>query len=229
MHALCLDRAARDDTPVGTWQVCCNLATMTHPLFDKQPVPYALSPKTSNPKSLDAAVDAAVSMLRKVSAPCPCTLMQWCLLLRHACHEDYEAFHSYLRLMIMALVISSKKRVHLQSPKPVILVGPQAKPFKSIEAMCNLADKTKYATAVIPNAKVSCCCSCLHCAFIVVPWLGCVAVSPGEACITQTSEIGMTCGLLGADACPESTGQCQACVAVLSVRHAQEVLRRVSR
>ncbi|CAK0787699.1 hypothetical protein CVIRNUC_010921 [Coccomyxa viridis] len=85
-------------------QVCCNLATMTHPLFDKQPVPYALSPKTSNPKSLAAAVDAAVSMLSK-------------------------------------------------SPKPVILVGPQAKPFKSIEATCNLADKTKYATAVIPNAK----------------------------------------------------------------------------
>lgn len=30
-------------------------------------MPYALSPKTSNPKSLDAAVEAAVKMLSKVS------------------------------------------------------------------------------------------------------------------------------------------------------------------
>jgi hypothetical protein len=43
----------------------------------------------------------------------------------------------------------------LQSNKPVILVGPQAKPFKSIEATVKMADKTKYATAVIPNAKVT--------------------------------------------------------------------------
>ena len=42
----------------------------------------------------------------------------------------------------------------LQSPKPVILVGPQAKPFKAIESTINLANKTQYATAVIPNAKV---------------------------------------------------------------------------
>jgi hypothetical protein len=43
----------------------------------------------------------------------------------------------------------------LQSNKPVILVGPQAKPFKSIEATVKMADKTKYATAIIPNAKVT--------------------------------------------------------------------------
>ncbi len=39
---------------------------MTHPLFERQPVPYALSPKTSNPKSLKAVVDAAVEMLSNV-------------------------------------------------------------------------------------------------------------------------------------------------------------------
>lgn len=37
----------------------------------------------------------------------------------------------------------------------MILVGPQAKPFRSIEATVKLADHTKYATAVIPNAKVT--------------------------------------------------------------------------
>ena len=47
-------------------QVCCNLATMTHPLFDKQPVPYALFPKVSNPRSIEAALGTAVDMLSKV-------------------------------------------------------------------------------------------------------------------------------------------------------------------
>ena len=54
-------------------QVCCNLATMTHPLFERQPVPYALSPKTSNPRSLDAAVSAAAEMLSKVGSLAVCT------------------------------------------------------------------------------------------------------------------------------------------------------------
>ena len=55
-------------------QVCCNLATMTHPLFERQPVPYALSPKTSNPRSLDAAVSAAAEMLSKVGSLAVCSL-----------------------------------------------------------------------------------------------------------------------------------------------------------
>lgn len=55
-------------------QVCCNLATMTHPLFERQPVPYALSPKTSNPRSLDAAVNAAAEMLSKVGSLPACSL-----------------------------------------------------------------------------------------------------------------------------------------------------------
>ncbi len=53
-------------------QVCCNLATMTHPLFDKQPVPYALSPKVSNPRSMEAALEAAFEMLSKVRTSCAC-------------------------------------------------------------------------------------------------------------------------------------------------------------
>ena len=85
------------------------------------------------------------------------------LHLRHACHDKYVARHTLLECMIGAFVMSDTDYVYLQSPKPVILVGPQAKPFKSIEATCNLADKTKYATAVIPNAKVSCWSSCSSC------------------------------------------------------------------
>ena len=78
------------DNPIAFWQVCCNLATMTHPLFDKQPVPYALSPKTSNPKSLAAAVDAAVSMLSKVSNSCSCKI--GCAShSKRACHSPYQA------------------------------------------------------------------------------------------------------------------------------------------
>ena len=53
-------------------QVCCNLAAMTHPLFNKQPVPYALSPKVSNPRSMEASLEAAVDMLSKVRTPCMC-------------------------------------------------------------------------------------------------------------------------------------------------------------
>ena len=58
----------------GLVQVCCNLATMTHPLFDKQPVPYALSPKVSNPRSMEAALETAVDMLSKVCTSCTCLL-----------------------------------------------------------------------------------------------------------------------------------------------------------
>ena len=53
-------------------QVCCNLAAMTHPLFNKQPVPYALSPKVSNPRSMEAALEAAMDMLSKVWTSCMC-------------------------------------------------------------------------------------------------------------------------------------------------------------
>ncbi|CAL8464627.1 g4162 [Coccomyxa elongata] len=40
-----------------------------------------------------------------------------------------------------------------QASKPVIVVGPQAKPYRAIEATVKLAEATKYATAVLPNAK----------------------------------------------------------------------------
>lgn len=52
--------------------------------------------------------------------------------------------------------------MHAQASKTVIVVGPQAKPYRAIEATVKLAEATKYATAVLPNAKV--------CAYIL-PWI----------------------------------------------------------
>lgn len=74
-------------------------------------------------------------------------------------------------LRLATACCSDRKNDCLQSSKPVILVGPQAKPFKAIEATVNLADKTKYATAVIPNAKVIC-------LIWIPPWMPTCAYSP---------------------------------------------------
>lgn len=40
-----------------------------------------------------------------------------------------------------------------QASKAVIVVGPQAKPYRAIEATVKLAKASQYATAVLPNAK----------------------------------------------------------------------------
>lgn len=49
--------------------ICCNLAALPHPSFSRAPSPYILSPKTSNPTSLKAAVDAAVEFLSSKQKP----------------------------------------------------------------------------------------------------------------------------------------------------------------
>ncbi|KAI7842956.1 hypothetical protein COHA_003462 [Chlorella ohadii] len=43
--------------------VCCNLAGLHHPSFDSSPIPYSLSTKQSNPRSLQAAIEAAAGFL----------------------------------------------------------------------------------------------------------------------------------------------------------------------
>ena len=65
-------------------------------------------------------------------------------------------------MVVEALSLDNVCTGCVQSSKPVILVGPQAKPFRAIEATVNLAEKTKFATAVIPNAKVICPCLNQH-------------------------------------------------------------------
>ena len=45
------------------------MATETSPLFSAQPVPYSLSSHVTNPRSLEAAVDAAAEFLNQVGHP----------------------------------------------------------------------------------------------------------------------------------------------------------------
>ncbi|KAK9816456.1 hypothetical protein WJX72_000539 [[Myrmecia] bisecta] len=49
--------------------ICCNLAGLPHPSFEPDPIPYWISYKESNPRSRDAAVEAAAEMLNKATKP----------------------------------------------------------------------------------------------------------------------------------------------------------------
>lgn len=42
---------------------------MHHPSFDSSPIPYAISPKQSNPRTLEAAVEAAAAFLEGKQKP----------------------------------------------------------------------------------------------------------------------------------------------------------------
>jgi pyruvate decarboxylase len=43
--------------------IACNLAGLPHPTFEREPIPFSLTPKHTNPTALTAAVDAAVELL----------------------------------------------------------------------------------------------------------------------------------------------------------------------
>ena len=60
--------AMRESKPVYI-NICCNLASIPHPSFTLDPVPYAIAYKTSNEKSLHAAIDAAAEFLNKAVRP----------------------------------------------------------------------------------------------------------------------------------------------------------------
>jgi len=49
--------------------ISCNLAAVQHPTFSRQPVPYSLSPRLSNPKSLEAAVEVTAEFLNAAVKP----------------------------------------------------------------------------------------------------------------------------------------------------------------
>nr|AWD32146.1 pyruvate decarboxylase [Selenicereus undatus] len=49
--------------------VSCNLPAIPHPTFSRRPVPFSLSPRLSNPKGLEAAVEAAAEFLNKAVKP----------------------------------------------------------------------------------------------------------------------------------------------------------------
>lgn len=44
-------------------------AGLHHPSFDSSPIPYALTPKHSNPRTLEAAVEAAAAFLEGKQKP----------------------------------------------------------------------------------------------------------------------------------------------------------------
>lgn len=65
---LALSAALQHSKPVYIC-VACNLAGLHHPSFDSSPIPYALTPKHSNPRTLEAAVEAAAAFLEGKQKP----------------------------------------------------------------------------------------------------------------------------------------------------------------
>ncbi|KAH7276989.1 hypothetical protein KP509_39G029400 [Ceratopteris richardii] len=63
-----ISTAVRESKPVYV-SVSCNLAGLPHPTFSREPVPYAISPRFSNSKSLEAAVDTAADFLNVAVKP----------------------------------------------------------------------------------------------------------------------------------------------------------------
>ncbi|KAH7301031.1 hypothetical protein KP509_23G008800, partial [Ceratopteris richardii] len=63
-----ISTAVRERKPVYV-SVSCNLAGLPHPNFSREPVPYAISPRFSNSKSLEAAVDTAADFLNVAVKP----------------------------------------------------------------------------------------------------------------------------------------------------------------
>ncbi|KAK4275140.1 hypothetical protein QN277_018274 [Acacia crassicarpa] len=63
-----ISTALRESKPVYI-SISCNLPGVAHPTFSRDPIPFALSPRLSNKKGLDAAVDAAASFLNKMVKP----------------------------------------------------------------------------------------------------------------------------------------------------------------
>ncbi|CAH1436523.1 unnamed protein product [Lactuca virosa] len=49
--------------------VSCNLPTISHPTFSREPIPFSLSPKLSNQMGLEAAIEAAAEFLNKAVKP----------------------------------------------------------------------------------------------------------------------------------------------------------------
>ncbi|XP_073290184.1 pyruvate decarboxylase 1 [Primulina huaijiensis] len=63
-----ISTALKESKPVYI-SVSCNLSAIPHPTFRREPVPFSLSPRTSNQVGLEAAVEAAVVFLNKAVKP----------------------------------------------------------------------------------------------------------------------------------------------------------------
>ncbi|GMH23006.1 hypothetical protein Nepgr_024849 [Nepenthes gracilis] len=63
-----ISTALKESKPVYI-SVSCNLPAIPYPTFSREPVPFSLSPRISNQKGLEAAVDAAAEFLNKAVKP----------------------------------------------------------------------------------------------------------------------------------------------------------------
>ncbi|XP_027069610.1 pyruvate decarboxylase 1 [Coffea arabica] len=63
-----ISTALKESKPVYI-SISCNLPAIPHPTFSREPVPFSLSPKLSNQKGLEAAVEAAAEFLNKAVKP----------------------------------------------------------------------------------------------------------------------------------------------------------------
>ncbi|XP_022145722.1 pyruvate decarboxylase 1 [Momordica charantia] len=63
-----ISTALKESKPVYI-SISCNLPGIPHPTFSRDPVPFSLSPKVSNPSGLEAAVEAAANFLNKAVKP----------------------------------------------------------------------------------------------------------------------------------------------------------------
>ncbi|XP_009594220.1 pyruvate decarboxylase 2 isoform X1 [Nicotiana tomentosiformis] len=63
-----ISTALKESKPVYI-SISCNLPAIPHPTFSRDPIPFSLSPRLSNKRGLEAAVDAAVTFLSKAVKP----------------------------------------------------------------------------------------------------------------------------------------------------------------
>lgn len=63
-----ISTALKESKPVYM-SISCNLPSIPHPTFSRDPIPFALSPRMSNRLGLDAAVEATVSFLSNAVKP----------------------------------------------------------------------------------------------------------------------------------------------------------------
>jgi hypothetical protein len=84
--------------------IACNIAGLSHPTFEREPIPFVLPDRHTNPDSLEAAVETALELLGK-------------------------------------------------AVKPVLVGGVKLRAAHRREAFERLAERSGFATAIMPNAK----------------------------------------------------------------------------
>lgn len=99
----CIAEALRQSKPVYI-NIACNIAGLSHPTFEREPIPFVLPDRHTNPDSLEAAVETALELLGK-------------------------------------------------AVKPVLVGGVKLRAAHRREAFERLAERSGFATAIMPNAK----------------------------------------------------------------------------